>query len=311
MNQVPPAVESAVPTPSIGAAVFASMRPPFLTLPPVCVVLGAATARYTGQSLDPWRLALILIGALAAHISVNALNEYHDFRSGLDFQTRRTPFSGGSGSLPAQPSAGRAVLAAALVALALTAGIGVYLIPQTGLSLVPLGVAGLVVIAAYTTILTRSAFWCLIAPGLGFGPFMVIGTHLALGGDWSATVVLASLVPFFLVSNLLLINQFPDAAADRGVGRRHLIIVRGVPAGVRAYTAFLALNYVAIASGVATGALPVWSLLGLLTIPLAARVADGLRRYAEDTPRLVPFLGQNVLIVLLTPVLVAVGLFIG
>jgi len=38
---------------------------------------------------------------------------------------------------------------------------------------------------------------------------------------------MASLVPFFLVSDLLLLNQFPDAAADERVGRKHIPILIG------------------------------------------------------------------------------------
>ena len=49
-------------------------------------------------------LILALAGGLLAHISVNALNEYLDFTSGLDLTTLRTPFSGGSGTLPANIS---------------------------------------------------------------------------------------------------------------------------------------------------------------------------------------------------------------
>ena len=201
MSQAPTSTTPVPQAPSIGAAVFASIRPPFLTLPPVCAVLGFACAQWSGLPLNPLPLTLIFIGALAAHISVNALNEYHDFRSGLDFQTERTPFSGGSGSLPAQPAASRLVLAVGLFTLVLTACIGIYFISTNGPTILPLGLAGLVIIGAYTTVLTRSAFWCLIAPGLGFGPFMVIGTYLALGGSWSPAPVIASLVPFCTVSH--------------------------------------------------------------------------------------------------------------
>ena len=297
--------------PSRAAAVFGSIRAPFLTLPPVCVLMGWASSYWSGHPLNVGHLLLVLLGALSAHISVNSLNEYHDFRSGLDFQTQRTPFSGGSGSLPAQPGASHLVLAVGLFTMALTAGIGVFFLMRHGPAILPLGIAGLVIIGAYTTVLTRSVFWCLVAPGLGFGPFMVIGTHLALGGQWSPTPVITSLVPFFLVSNLLLINQFPDFKADRHVGRRHLNIVHGVTTGVRVYGLFLILAYVSMIVGAVLGYLPAWSLLGLLTIPLGIRVFGGLRKHAEDTPQLVPFLGQNVLLTLVTPVLVSVGMFIG
>jgi 1,4-dihydroxy-2-naphthoate octaprenyltransferase len=33
---------------------------------------------------------IILIGALSAHISVNMLNEYYDFKSGLDLKINKT-----------------------------------------------------------------------------------------------------------------------------------------------------------------------------------------------------------------------------
>ncbi len=51
--------------------------------------------------------ALVLLGALAAHGAVNALNEYADYRSGLDLRTARTPFSGGSGTLVDHPQSWR------------------------------------------------------------------------------------------------------------------------------------------------------------------------------------------------------------
>ena len=73
-----------------------------------------------------------------------------------------------------------------------------------------LGLAGLLLVFGYTIWFTRDPYLCLIAPGLGFGPFMVMGTHFVLTGNYAWTAFIASLIPFFLVSNLLLLNQFPD-----------------------------------------------------------------------------------------------------
>jgi len=81
-------------------ALIGPMRPNFLVLTPACVLLGIATAFWSGASLDPVIIILILAGALLAHTSVNALNEYHDFKSGLDLVTEATPFSGGTKTLP-------------------------------------------------------------------------------------------------------------------------------------------------------------------------------------------------------------------
>jgi 1,4-dihydroxy-2-naphthoate octaprenyltransferase len=291
-------------------AIFGPMRPPFLVLVPVCVLLGVATARWDGAALNWLHLLLAFVGALGTHIAVNALNEYDDFRSGLDLRTQRTPFSGGSGALPAQPARAHYALTTGIVALLVTFGVGVYFLLTWGWGIVPLGLLGAFVIVSYTRYLTRSAVLCLIAPGLGFGPLMVMGTHFALTGSYSWTAFVASLVPFFLVSNLLLLNQFPDLEADRSAGRRHLIIVHGLRAGVAVYGLFLAGAFLAVIAGFATRVLPAWSLLALLAAVLAVPTFLGARRHAGEVPALIPYLGRNVVINLLMPTLLAVGLFL-
>jgi 1,4-dihydroxy-2-naphthoate polyprenyltransferase len=287
------------------------MRLPFLALTPACVLVGVGAARSTGAVLRPLEVALVLVGALAAHISVNVCNEYCDFRSGLDARTRRTPFSGGSGTLPGSPELARAAGVTAGLALALTAGVGLYFILLRGLALLPLGLAGVVIILAYTPWLTHHPLLCLLAPGLGFGPLMVLGTQFALAGRYTGTAVVASLVPLCLVSDLLLLNQFPDTDADRTVGRRHVLIVLGPRIGGLVYGLLLLLAYLAIAGGVAGGYLPRACLLGLATFILALPTAIAAVRHGRTVARLIPYLACNVLVNLLTPVLVAVGLFIG
>jgi len=287
------------------------MRVPFLILAPVCVLLGWGTAVWRVGPVSIAYLLLALVGAVSAHISVNALNEYFDFRSGLDARTQRTPFSGGSGTLPARPEMARPALIIGLVTLAITGIIGLYFLYVWGLALLPLGLLGLVTIVVYTVWLTRNPVLCLFAPGLGFGLLMVMGTDFALTGQYSWTAFVASLVPFFLVNNLLLLNQFPDVEADRSVGRKHFPIVIGRRASSLIYGAFLLCTYLAIILGIYLGWLPRASMLGLLTLVLAVPAGVGAYRYAEDIGRLVPYMILNVLINIITPVLVAIGLFIG
>ena len=73
------------------------IRAPFLLLPPISVLVGVSVAVYESYSINALYLALAFIGALLAHIAVNVLNEYYDYKSGVDFKTVRTPFSGGRG----------------------------------------------------------------------------------------------------------------------------------------------------------------------------------------------------------------------
>jgi 1,4-dihydroxy-2-naphthoate octaprenyltransferase len=287
------------------------MRVPFLVLAPVCVLLGIGTAVWTSDSLNVWYVVLALIGAVAAHISVNALNEYFDFKSLLDTKTKRTPFSGGSGTLPAKPEVAPYALWIGVVSLLITILIGIYFLSVHGLALLPLGLTGVILIILYTVWITRLPLLCLFAPGLGFGPVMVVGTHFVLTGAYALEAWIASLVPLFLVSNLLLLNQFPDVEADQEVGRRHYPIVIGRRKSAQIYSLFLLLTYVTIILAVLYGLLPVWSLLGLLSVVLAWRAAEGARQFADEIDSLIPSMGINVQITLLTPTLVAIGLLLG
>ena len=290
--------------------ILGPMRPPFLVLAPACALVGLGTALWTKGSVNWLHVLLVFIGAVAAHISVNAFNEYFDFKTGLDSRTQRTPFSGGSGTLQAKPEMARTAFTTAAVAFAITGLIGLFFVWVWGWELIPLGVAGLFLLYGYTVWLAYNPVLCLLAPGLGFGTLLVVGTHFALTGEYSWIAFVALLVPFFLVSDLLLLNQFPDMEADKSIGRRHYPIIAGRKISSFIYIAFLLGAYLAILLGVAFGLLPKFALLGLLTLVLAVPVIRSVLRYADDIPHLIPALGQNVLINLLTPVLVAVGLFI-
>ena len=286
------------------------MRVPFLILTPACALLGLGTAVRTTGHVNGWQFILALIGAISAHISVNAFNEVFDFHSGLDGRTQRTPFSGGSGTLPAQAAFARPTWIMAWVALGITALSGLYFVILRGPAILPLGLIGLALLYVYTPWITRDPLLCLIAPGLGFGPLMVMSVHFALTGSYSWMAFVASLVPFFLVSDLLLLNQFPDVDADRSIGRRHIAILFGRRTASLVYNLFLLLAYLTIILGVVFRVLPPLSLIGLLTILIA--IPTGLRafRHADDIPQLIPAMGMNVLVNLLTPLLMGIGLLI-
>jgi 1,4-dihydroxy-2-naphthoate octaprenyltransferase len=159
--------------------------------------------------------------------------------------------------------------------------------------------------------LTANPWLSLIAPGLGFGPFMVMGTDFVLTGAYSWTAFIASLVPFFLASDLLLLNQFPDIEADQSVGRKHFPIFAGAKISSVIYGTFLLLAYVSIILGIGLKYLPVSSVLGLMTIGVAIPAFIGAYRYGNNAEKLAPFMAMNVLLNLVTPVLVAAGLLIG
>ncbi len=288
---------------------FMETRPNFLLLTVACVSVGFGTALLCeGKNISGWFLALALFGALAAHAAVDILNNYSDYTSGLDCKTTRTPFSGGSGNLPAKLLPPKGVLIFGIITLLVTVGIGLYFLYVRGLGLLLVGVPGVALIIFYTQYITRRPWMCLFAPGLGFGPCMVLGIHYVLTGSYSWVALVASVVPLLLVSNLLLLNQFPDAGPDKEVGRCHLPILFGLKKSAEIYCVILLACYLWIVISVALKFLPATALAALLVAPLAWMTGVRVLENAEDIPALVPVLGMNVAVTLITPVLLAVGL---
>jgi len=297
--------------------VVKSMRPPFLVLTPVCIFLGMAIAEAYAIEIDAFRAILILLAALSAHISVNSFNEYFDFRSGLDNLTNKTPFSGGSGGLPAHPHAAPLVLATAISSLLLTSAIGLFFVIHGNALLLPLGVLGLFTIVSYTSYINKFPWLCLIAPGFAFGPLFIVGTLLAITPLDSAiaaplnSALVASLVPFFLVNNLLLLNQFPDVDADRQVGRVTLPIRYGLPFSLNIYRLFSALCALTIIVAAVLGLTPWLSLLAIAPLTLSFSAQRDIANSGFEHEQMIPGLGKNVACTLLTIFVYALAIYMG
>ena len=287
-----------------------TIRVPFLLLTLVCVFLGVATAVASGYNISSVDIGLVLTGALGAHISVNVFNEYLDCKSGLDALTTRTPFSGGSGALVQRPDALGGALYLAIGALTVTLLTGLYFVFSGALLLLPIGAVGIAIVLTYTPWLNRLPWLCLLAPGLAFGPLMVVGTHVALTGEYTALVLLASLLPFFLTNNLLLLNQYPDMSPDRSAGRKTFPVVYGIHNSSRVYGLFLFLAGLTVLAGMWLELLPVLSSVCLVALIGGLPAVTGATKYAQSAIRITPFLAVNVAVALLTPLLLGLSVLI-
>ena len=289
---------------------IAISRGPYLALIPA-VFFPAMVLSYklTGQ-LAVDLLILIFIAAMAAHIAVNALNEYQDFNSGLDETTNRTPFSGGSGTLPAKPWLASSAKGLFLISFLVMVVVGGYLSWRVGRQILPLGILGGLIILIYTKWINRIPLLCLIAPGAGFGLLMVNGMVFLMTGSFPAAAQYLGWVVFFLCNGLLLLNQIPDVEADRAAGRRHLPIVLGVRSSIGVYSLLLVGAYGSLLTGWWFGSLPATTLVALATAPLGVLTVRALLCSMDSPEALVPALGKNVLLVLATPVLMGVGILL-
>lgn len=281
-------------------------RPPFLILTLACVFLGFSTSFSIQPSIDLWMAFLVLAGAVLAHIAVNTLNEYYDFKSGLDLKTEKTPFSGGSGALPKHPEAAGATLITGLISLMLVVLIGIYFILERGIPILPIGLIGILLIISYTPWINRSPLLCLLAPGTGFGILMVIGTHLVLTGEVSKSVWLVSLIPFFLTNNLLLLNQYPDIKADASAGRKTFPIAYGISNSNIVYALFITAPCLLILLLVVTATIPLPGVIALMSLLFAIVSLNGAIKHLSQIGEHPKYLASNVAAAVLTPLLLGV-----
>jgi len=290
---------------------FLETRPQFLLLSVVLAFLGNSIAWYGGAFHLGYAL-LAFVGLLLTHISVNVLNDYFDYRSGIDLETKRTPFSGGSGILPMVLLKPRQVFWLGLVAFLLAIPIGVYFVIVRGWLLLPLLLVGAACILLYTLVILKMR-WPEWAPGVGLGALPVMGIYFVQTAEYTWPLVIASIPSSILVHNLLLLNEFPDVVADRKAGRKTSPITMSGSGASIFYSVTTVVVYlwiigwvVAELTGVVEKGMPVFSLIALLTLPLAIKAIRGARRHQEMS-QLMPAMANNVLVVLLTQLLLGIG----
>jgi 1,4-dihydroxy-2-naphthoate polyprenyltransferase len=289
------------------------IRIPFLILALILGILGAAVAWYESirysSPFNIWYAILATIGLLIAHAAVNIFNDYFDARSGLDYKTNRTPFSGGSGAVPSGSLKIQQSLWLGIICIVLLIPIAVFFILKTGWMLLPLLVLAIFLIVFYTPLILKMGYpeW---SPGVGLGILPVMGAYFVHTGQYTLTVFIASMPSYFLVHNLLLLNEFPDVEADVTVNRKTLPIVIGKKRAAYFFSLVTLLVYIWVIWAVTYHYMPVFTLLSLVTLPIAIHVIKGSFRY-DDRKIFLEAMKKNVLLVLLTQALIAAGYIAG
>jgi len=296
------------------------MRANFLILAALLVAIGIALAfKYLpdGSSISWLNISLLLIGSVLAHASVNLFNEYSDHLTGIDKNTHRTPFSGGSGMINSGFTNPSAVLAAAIGTLLIGGAIGIYFALTAHWSIFLIIAIGIFSIVAYTPLLTKLMLGELFS-GLTLGTLVVLGTFIALTATPGQSlesllpfeVIMISIPPGILTALLLLLNQFPDAEADKKGGRKHLVIKLGAQKAAYVYAAGVFATFLIILVLPLAGVSSFWLYLGLLPLPFVIKATITALQFNTNMEKLVPALGANIITVLLTDALLAVSIFL-
>ena len=298
---------------------FKASRAPFVLDVALCVCLGAAAAWYEAGCFDAWGLAACLAGVVLLNLGTNLANDYYDHLSGADeANPGPTPFSGGSRAIQDGTFGPKTIRNAAFACFALAAAVGAFLIWRVAVGggrvwpvLVFGSVAGLSGFF-YTAPPFRLGYrgWGELLAGLNVGPLAVLGSYFVQAHTLSWGVVLVSLPTGFLSSALLVINEIPDAAVDRSVGKNHLVARAGIERAPWAYLLLLAAAYVSAGLGVWMGLVPRTVSLVFLAAPLGLWAFASSRRWVRSnrpSSEMTPAMGANVACLLLSGVLLCAG----
>jgi len=276
-------------------------RPRTLGASVVPVAVGAAGA---GQH-SAWRIAAVVIVAVALQVGVNYANDYFDGVRGVDTPGRMGPPRLTASGLAAPP----AVAAAAILALAVAMVAGAAL----ALAVHP-WLLGLGAVAVIGAVLYSGGPRPYAARGLGelavfvfFGPVAVAGTaYVQPGGSVSPAVWLASIPVGLLCVCILIVNNLRDIATDASAGKRTLAVRLGDPRTRALFAVVVAAAFLVPPVAVAARAMPAPALLMLLAAPLARRPL-ALVRHARGRA-LLPALAATARLHLVAGALLVLGL---
>ena len=285
-------------------------RPQFLILSIVLTFLGTAIAWYHGP-INIGYAVLAGFGLMLTHGSVNAINDYFDYKSGIDLNTKRTPFSGGSGLVPEGKLPLKQALGVGVVTSLVALLIGIFFVIIKGWQLIPLLIIAALGLILYTPVILKTP-WPEWSPGFCLGILPIMGFYFIQAGTYDWMVLIASIPSGILVHNLLLLNEFPDVEADRKGGRKTTPVKFGLDAAGKLYRTATILVYVWIVGCViatliaGTTVMPVYCLIALLSVPLALKAMKGSKEY-KDMDKFIPSLDSNVKFILATQMLLGIG----
>ena len=284
------------------------IRVRFLLASIIAVSVGLSLNWWQNSTFDFLDAILTFAGVMALHASVDLLNDFWDFKRGIDTKTKRTKMSGGTGVLPEGLLKPSSVYRAGVAFLIIGTVIGGYFVITDGITIAIILGFAILSIYFYSTKIVDS--------GLGEffvavkGSMIVIGTLFIQSGEITIESILAGIVVGVLSSLVLFIASFPDHDADKSKGRKTLVIVTGKERAVKLFWIFPLVSYCAILSGVLLQVFPLLSMISFLSIPIMIKSGLGLKKHFNSVDNLFPFMSSTLMFSRLTGVLFVISFLI-
>ena len=252
---------------------FLASRPKFLVASAAPVLVGSALGFAAAGTFSPILFILALLAIMALHAGANMANDYFDHTSRNDWVNQNpTPFSGGSRYIQQGILSPKAILLAALFALAAASAIGIVIVLLTrSVFILILGLIGLFGGFFYTAPPIRLGYRSVgeLVIALLFGLLPVYGSYYLQTETIDIIPLLPAVIVGILIFLVILINEFPDVAADAAVNKRTLVVRFGIPVSVWIYRIALVTSFIIAAVMLSYHLLFFAGLLYLFTLPIA------------------------------------------
>lgn len=244
-----------------------------------CAVAGFGAATYAGHA-RAGIVGLIVIGAILTQMAANLIDDYIDYASGLDKETVKTPFSGGSRLLAERLVDSRNVLLIGVSAAGIAGIIGVYF-ALSAPAVLPIMIVGAISLSMYPTKLNRLPYVAEPLVMLNFA-LICVGSYIVAHGSMMGVygMLFVAAPAGIVVGNALLVNEVPDRGIDRKYGRKSIVVRLWRYNKISwTYGIFQATAYLLVVVGVLTKMLPVELVAVLVTIPLSIIVFNGIAKF--------------------------------
>ena len=286
-----------------------AIRIRFLLASVISVSLGLSITWWNSGSIDIFQAILTMSGVIALHASVDLLNDYWDFKRGIDTKTKRTSMSGGTGVLPDGLLKPKSVYNAGILFLVIGGLIGGYFVLLHGVVIGVILAFAIISIYFYSTKIVN---WGLAEIFVAIkGTLIVMGTYYIQNSDLTDISIMSGIVVGSLSSLVLFVTSFPDHDADKEKGRRTLVILLGRKNATSIYYIFPIVSYGVIIGCVIMSMIPVFCLISLVAIPVAINSIKKLKSSISSEEKIIPAMRSTLLFSRLAGTLFVRGFLIG
>lgn len=253
----------------------------------LCSSVGLFAAIYF-KTINLYLGLIAILGVIIVQIAVNLIDDYVDYKIGIDKETTKTKFSGGSILVTSNKVTTKNIIIISIFALIIAGLIGVYIIGFLSSFVIKFIILsmifGFIATVFYARYLTHVPFFAEPFVSLSFA-YVGLAVFVVASNNFLNALELFFFV--FIPSGMqvgvaMIANELPDKKADEKYGRRNTVIMFSdhKKSGLL-YLLYYIVVFFLIFAGIYIGFLPITFLITLIVLPGIYKVWKGIDSYKD------------------------------